>query len=353
MEDILQTRPNKHHASWAQRLFGFSGDSRPAPMSPSAASPSAKSQPSQKAGSTASAGKAAEVVRQLVADERYAVLLNSQAEGEVDDLAARPAWRALWERTALIPEGVITVPQPDGSLGRVKVPGFHIDRYAVTNAQYARFVHSGGYEEIEAWPREVWPSLMRFVDQTGRPGPRWWRHGNPPAGLNEHPVVGICWYEVNVYAAWVGKRLPQAVEWQKAAGWPDKSGDGECRSYAWGEVLSEGRANLLSTGLRRTVSVSDFATGSTPNGILQMTGNVWEWLADPLTFLASHKGGIVQSDSTLRRIIGGAFDTYLHGEASTRFVTGQQEFDRRANIGFRLVVPLDRLRRSQGTDPTA
>jgi hypothetical protein len=125
MEDILQTRPKKHSPNWAQRLFGFSGDSRPASMSPSVASSSAKSAPSQRGGPSASAGKAAEVVRQLVADERYTLLLNSQAEGEVDDLAARPAWRALWERTALIPEGVITIPQPDGSIGRVKVPGFH------------------------------------------------------------------------------------------------------------------------------------------------------------------------------------------------------------------------------------
>jgi hypothetical protein len=124
-----------------------------------------------------------------------------------------------------------------------------------------------------------------------------------------------------------------------------------------------GRGYLkLSSGRRRPdgptnpatarVAVSDFATGSTPNGLFQMTGNVWEWLADSVTFLPSHKGGAVQSDSTLRRIIGGAFDTYLHSEASTRFVTGQQEFDRRANIGFRLVVPLDRLRRSQGADST-
>src|SRR6267154_2053843 len=118
MEDILQTRPKKHNPNWAQRLFGFSGDSRPAPMSPSAASPSTKAQLTQRAGTTASTGKAAEVVRQLVVDERYALLLSSQAEGEVDDLSARPAWRALWERTALIPEGVITVPQPDGSIGR-------------------------------------------------------------------------------------------------------------------------------------------------------------------------------------------------------------------------------------------
>ena len=46
----------------------------------------------------------------------------------------------------------------------------------------------------------------------------------------------------------------------------------------------------------------------------------------------------------MRRIAGGAFDTYLPGEATCHFVTGQGELDRRDNIGFRCALSADRLR---------
>ena len=51
-----------------------------------------------------------------------------------------------------------------------------VDRCAVTNQQFQRFVLSGAYDDLQIWPTEVWPSVARFTDLSGRPGPREWEN---------------------------------------------------------------------------------------------------------------------------------------------------------------------------------
>jgi gamma-glutamyl hercynylcysteine S-oxide synthase len=245
---------------------------------------------------------------------------------------------------AMVPAGVVHVVRSDGLNERVEVPGFYLDRCSVTNQQFQRFVNSGGYDNLEIWPQEVWPSLMRFTDRTGHPGPRDWERGKFPTGKAEHPIVGVCWYEALAYARWVGKRLPTAAEWQKAGGWPEHLSGGAGNRYPWGDIFDPTRANLWATGLGQTVAVREFAKGATPNGIYQMTGNVWEWLDDPLDAIPCESKATLEAWTPLRRIVGGAFDTYFPAEATCHYVTGQPELDRRDNIGFRCCVPADRLR---------
>ena len=96
----------------------------------------------------------------------------------------------------------------------------------------------------------------------------------------------------------------------------------------------------------RTVSVREYPLGATPNGIHQMTGNVWEWLDEPLSTIPCRPDETFVPWQPLRRIVGGAFDTYLAAEATCHFVTGQPELDRRANVGFRCAIAVDRLRPS-------
>lgn len=214
----------------------------------------------------------------------------------------------------------------------------------MTNRQYVRFVQAGGYDHMEIWPQEVWPSLLRFTDRNGRPGPRHWENGKYAAGKADHPVVGVCWYEALAYARWVGKRLPTAAEWQKAGGWPEQLSGGACNRYPWGDIFDPRRANLWPSGLGGTVPVRECPMGTTPNGIYQMTGNVWEWLYDPLDAIPCDTPATLEAWTPLRRIVGGAFDTYFPAEATCHFVTGQPELDRRENIGFRCAVSVDRLR---------
>jgi iron(II)-dependent oxidoreductase len=245
---------------------------------------------------------------------------------------------------ALVPAGVVQVVRSDGATVPTELAGFYLDRCAVTNQQFLRFVAAGGYDNLEIWPQEVWPSLMRFTDRTGHPGPRDWERGKFPSGKADHPVVGVCWFEAVAYSHWVGKRLPTSAEWQKAGGWPEHLSGGCGNRYPWGDIFDPSRANLWATGLGATAPVREFAKGATPNGIYQLTGNVWEWLEDSLDTIPCRPDESFQAWKPLRRIVGGAFNTYFSAESTCQFVTGQPELDRCENIGFRCAVSVDRLR---------
>jgi iron(II)-dependent oxidoreductase len=283
------------------------------------------------------------MTKQLISEDRYAFVVLKEAVDQIGEGGARPAWKLLHQQMALIPAGRVTVILTDGSHANADVGGFFLDRRAVTNRQFRRFVQAGGYDSLEIWPQEVWPSVSRFSDLQGHPGPRDWSDGEFPAGKGEHPVVGICWYEAIAYARWVGKRLPTAAEWQKAGGWPEQLSGGDCNRYPWGDLFDPARANLWASGIGGTVPVGEFPSGATPNGISQMTGNVWEWLDDPLDAIPCSVGDSFVPWKPMRRIIGGAFNTYFASEASCQFITGQAELDRTDNIGFRCALSLEQL----------
>jgi len=335
MANQLTTRPDTPRRSWASRLFGnFSARGREAESLPG---------PPREAPAQTSS-KLRGMARQLLADGRYVFVLIKEAVGTIDEADAACAWDTLTDHMALIPAGVVPVVYPNGGVGPVEIPAFYLDRTAVTNRQYQAFVNAGGYDELEIWPKEVWPSVMKLVDRTRRPGPRDWENGRHPAGKADHPVAGVCWYEAAAYAAWVGKRLPTAAEWQKAGGWPEHLSGGSCNRYPWGDVFEAGRANLGGAGAGGTVPAADYPQGATPNGIHQMAGNVWEWLADRLDAIPCRPDETFQGLRPMRRIVGGAFDTYFPAEATCQFITGQPDLDRRENIGFRCAVSAGRLR---------
>jgi iron(II)-dependent oxidoreductase len=284
------------------------------------------------------------MARQLIGRDRYAFVLLRDAAGQVSEPDAELAWQALNAQMALIPAGNVPVILCDGSLAHVDLDGFYLDRCAVTNRQFQRFVQAGGYDDLEIWPAEVWPSVARFTDRSGRPGPRDWENGKFAPSKAEHPVVSVCWYEAVAYARWVGKRLPTAAEWQKAGGWPEQLSGGMCNRYPWGNMFEPNRTNLSAAGLGQTVPVREFPAGATPNGIYQMSGNVWEWLDDPLETIPCLPGEYFQPWKPMRRIIGGSFNTYFPSEATCQYITGQGELDRRENIGFRCALSLTQLR---------
>ena len=288
--------------------------------------------------------EAAGIARQLITDDRYTFVLLPDAAEDVDDVEAERAWKALQSRMALVPTGIIPIVPTSGPSTLVEIPAFYIDRYAVTNKQYQRFVTDGGYENLEIWPREVWPSLMKFTDRTRHPGPKDWANGVYPSGKADHPVTGVCWFEAAAYSAWAGKRLATANEWQKAGGWPEQRHGATSNRFPWGPIFEPERANLWPSKLGRTVPVTEFANGATPNGIHQMSGNVWEWLADLLESIPNRPGLRFDPYKPLRRIVGGAYDTFLSAEASCQFITGQGELDRRENIGFRCVISATSIR---------
>jgi gamma-glutamyl hercynylcysteine S-oxide synthase len=333
----LENEPGSARKSAAKRWFGWRAPAEPA------ARPTNPVEP-QGAGPTPEGETVGRFIDELVAQGRYTFALLQSAVDHVSEADAAPAWKALEREMALVPFGQVQIVRTNGALEMADVPAFLLDRFAVTNQQFERFVAAGCYDCLELWPREVFSSLMQFTDRAGRPGPAGWSNGTYPRNKAKHPVVGICWHEAAAYARWIGKRLPHAEEWQKAGGWPEHLAGGTCTRYPWGDLFDPTRANIWHSALAGTAAVDDFAAGDTPNGIHQMSGNVWEWLDDPLDAIPCREDESFRPQQPMRRVIGGAFDTYMLTEATCHFVTGQAELERRDNVGFRCALSADRLR---------
>lgn len=217
-----------------------------------------------------------------------------------------------------IPGGKFTMGANDGHpdeqpLHDVKIRGFWMDRYEVTNNQFEKFVLATGYvttaekvpdasqfpgvpaDKLVAGsvvfsPPERVTSLKDHMQWWAYvPGANW-RHPQGPAsdlkGLGEHPVVHISWDDAAAYAKWAQKRLPTEAEWEYAA-----RGGVEQNPYTWGrELFPKGmwmmntwqgqfpNENLGQDGYKGTALVGCFP----PNayGLHDMSGNVWEWVSD-------------------------------------------------------------------------
>jgi len=132
----------------------------------------------------------------------------------------------------------------------VKLPAYRIDKYPVTNAQYARFVAATGYRS-----------------------PLNWKDGRMPEGTAMHPVTMVSWFDAYNYAKWAGKRLPTEAEWEKAA----RGTDG--RRWPWGNTMEADQLNTYYS-VGSTTDVTKYPGGASPYGVMEMAGNVSEWTAD-------------------------------------------------------------------------
>ncbi len=130
----------------------------------------------------------------------------------------------------------------------VSLPAYEIDLYEVTNGQYRAFINV-----TRSIPPPTWPE------------------GRFPPEQEAWPVTGVTWFEADRYCRWAGKRLPTEAEWEKAA----RGTDG--REFPWGNAFDEKKGNIGSTGL---APVGSFPAGASPYGVLDMAGNVSEWVAD-------------------------------------------------------------------------
>ena len=185
------------------------------------------------------------------------------------------------------------------------VPDLHIARYTVTNQLYRRFIaYLDGSEAHFACilPLERFKEHLSIMAQ-GVGGFRRYLKGEENLAtlfrsrldddrkfnMEEQPVVGVSWYAARAYCLWLSLlesnggnaglyRLPTEVEWEYAA-----SGK-ENRRYPWGkDGPASTRANYGNNeGV--TTPVGRYPEGSTPEGLYDMAGNVWEWMENNYGF---------------------------------------------------------------------
>ena len=177
------------------------------------------------------------------------------------------------EDMVFVPGGVFHMgsdqgPPNESPVHRVYLDSYYIDRYPVTNAEYALFLNEMGNRKEDG---------KKWLDVDGPLS--WWlcmikkskRGFVAKSGYENHPVVKVSWYGARAYARWRGKRLPTEAEWEKAA-----RGGVEGQKCVFGNDLDASKANVA--GLHRTLPVGTYP----PNGLglHDMVASVWQWCND-------------------------------------------------------------------------
>jgi hypothetical protein len=132
------------------------------------------------------------------------------------------------------------------------------------------FVPAGSQYQIGKYPVTV-EEFGKYVAEGGREPDQWENQILYP----NRPVVNVNWHDAADYCRWVGVRLPTEAEWERAA----RGTEG--RLYPWGNQEPDPtRANYSGTNIGAPTPVGVFPRGATPDGIQDLAGNVWEWVAD-------------------------------------------------------------------------
>jgi formylglycine-generating enzyme required for sulfatase activity len=165
----------------------------------------------------------------------------------------------------LVPAGEFTIGSDSDSDNRnlehrVYLDAFYMDKYEVTNAQYAECMTAG----VCAPPHFTKSDFRESY------------YGN--LEYDQFPVIYVDWYMARAYCeTWRGARLPTEAEWEKAT----RGTDG--RSYPWGEGISceqanyDGDPDLASFCVGETSEVGSYESGQSPYGLYDIAGNVFEW----------------------------------------------------------------------------
>lgn len=286
------------------------------------------------------------------------------------------------EDEVLIPAGKVVLGNYPEGYGNypartVLVSDFYMDRFEVTNQQYAAFVDSGGYRTQAYWIiSDQADSLAgwRWKEENQLTTPKFWSlqdspywKNDPYSKLPNAPVIGVNWFEANAYTKWAGKRLPTAAEWEKAARGASTQfgtldGVGVGFKYPWGNnffkeqvppnyqlcnwrlayyayrfpdigsrAAETGYAEKTwqADGYRESVAlVGSFSPqGNSPYDISDLAGNAWEWTATPYP----------KYEEQLKIIKGGGWYGSTLEHLKTGYQYGMGPYLRSKDIGFRCV----------------
>jgi iron(II)-dependent oxidoreductase len=198
----------------------------------------------------------------------------------------------------------------------MKMKSFWIDKYPVTNLQFKQFLDASKYRPVDE---------LNFL--------RDWKNGSYPEGWGNRPVTWVSLEDARAYAAWAGKRLPHEWEWQYAA----QGTDG--RLYPWGNNWDAAAVPVpdKSRTMRGPDPVDAHPSGTSPYGVMDLVGNVWQWTDE---FVDEHtRGGILKGGSYYQPqgsiwYFPQAYKLEEHG----KLLMMAPSKDRSGALGFRCVV---------------
>jgi formylglycine-generating enzyme required for sulfatase activity len=172
----------------------------------------------------------------------------------------------------------------------VALPAFELARYPVTNGQYKGFIDAGGYDPKAPWwddAARAWlarddaatEGLEEWQRRQRKDQPEFWDNTYVGSARPNYPVVGVNWYEATAFCRWLTQQLgngytyvlPSEAEWEYAARGTAR------RMYPWGDAEPDGERANYAENYGYTTAVGCFPQGATPEGVLDLAGNVWEW----------------------------------------------------------------------------
>jgi eukaryotic-like serine/threonine-protein kinase len=200
---------------------------------------------------------------------------------------------------------------------KIVVKTFAIDRTEVTRGDYGVCVADGRCKPPPSAPSASSPSVSSPSSPSS-------------AADTKLPVTGVDWSDAQAYCRFAGGRLPSEAEWEKAARGTDGreypwGNDADCARGNWGNFEGEGPCAGKNPG--HPVAVGTYPSGASPYGVLDLGGNVWEWVADKY------------DDEPGRRVVrGGSCCSYFVGpRAANRNAWAPDHRD--ADLGFRCAGP--------------